>query len=100
QQNYPVLKNTGPRTGEIWIAGTPNLSVSMKDVPYSEIYALLDEGGAYHIRMIDGGLLQMCYRFHRNRLIGHRLCLFPAPHLENYDADPDAYENDELYADI
>jgi hypothetical protein len=100
QQNYPVLTDTGPRANEIGIAGAPRLSVSMKKVPYRTIYEALDRSGAYHIRMIDGALLQMCYRFDKGTVIAHRLCMFPAPHLPNYDADPESYDKDELYADI
>ncbi len=100
QQNYPVMKSTGSRDSEIGISGSPNLSISMKDRTYGEIYNLLNNGGAYHVRMIDGALLQMCYTFHRSKVSTHRLCVFPSPHLENYDADPESYENDELYADI
>ena len=85
QQNYPVLTDTGPRANEIGIAGAPRLSVSMKKVPYRTIYEALDRSGAYHIRMIDGALLQMCYRFDKDTVIAHRLCMFPAPHLPNYE---------------
>ena len=100
QQHFPVLTNTGSLGSEIGIAGAPSLSISMKNLPYLEIYRSLDEGGAYHVRMIDGALLQMCYRFHKKKIVAHRLCMFPVPHLENYDTDPDSYEKDELYADI
>jgi len=100
QQNYPVFKSKGGKTVEIGIEGSPSLSISMKDVPYSEIYEALDKQGAFHIRMIDGALVQMCYSFSRNKVTSHRLCVFPAPYLESFDADPDSYANDEIYADI
>jgi hypothetical protein len=99
QQHYPSLHAVGI-ISDIGISGTPEISISMKDQPYNEIYDLLDRAGAYHIRMIDGALVQMYYRFRRRTLIAHRLCVFPAPHFQNYDVDPESYENDDLYADI
>jgi hypothetical protein len=99
QQHPPAMKKTG-KYSEIGIAGAPSLSVSMKDQPYEDIYDLLDQSGAYHVRMLDGALVQMCYRFENRSAIAHRLCVFPAPHLESYDVDPGSYDKDEIYADI
>ncbi len=99
QQNYPSIRKVG-RNSEIGIAGAPSISVSMKDRPYAEIYDELDKARAYHLRMIDGALLQMYYRFEKRTITAHRLCVFPAPYLELFDVDPGSYEKDELYADI
>lgn len=99
QQNYPSVNRVGTRT-EIGISGASEIAISMKDQPYSEIYDLLDKARAYHVRMIDGALIQMYYRFQRRTISAHRLCLFPAPFLEHYDNDPASYEQDDLYADI
>lgn len=99
QQNYPNLTRVGTRI-DIGVSGAPEIAISMKDQAYSEIYDLLDKAGAYHIRMIDGALVQMYYRFQRRAISAHRLCVFPAPHLEHYDNEPTSYERDELYADI
>jgi len=99
QQNYPSINRVGTRT-DIGISGAPEIAISMKDQPYSEIYDLLDKAGAYHVRTIDGALIQMSYRFQRRTMTAHRLCVFPAPYLEHYDNDPASYEQDELYGDI
>jgi hypothetical protein len=99
QQNYPSTRKVGHNT-EIGIAGAPSFSVSMKDRPYTEIYDELDKARAYHLKMIDGALLQMCYRFEKRTITAHRLCVFPAPYLEQFDTDPESYDKDELYADI
>ena len=99
QQNYPSIRKVG-NSSEIGITGVPPISVSLKNKPYSEIYDELDKAHAYHLRMIDGALLQMCYRFEKRTITAHRLCVFPAPHLENFDTDPESYDKDELYADI
>lgn len=99
QQRYPTSAEIGGHT-EIGISGAPSLSMSMKNASYSDIYSFLDEAGAYHIKTVDGALIQMCYRFRKRTLVAHRLCVFPAPHLESYEADPASYEKDALYADI
>jgi hypothetical protein len=99
QQNYPAMRRVGVHN-EIGISGAPEISLSLKDQPYNDIYESLDGAGAYHVRMIDGALLQMYYRFRGRALVAHRLCVFPAPHLESYDRDPESYLNDDLYADI
>jgi hypothetical protein len=72
----------------------------MKNIPYRDIYDAMQLGNAFHIRMLDGAFIQMCYRFSADKIESHRLCMFPAPELESFDNDPDAYERDELYADI
>lgn len=99
QQNYASITRAGTRT-DIGISGSPEIAISMKDQPYSDIYDLLDKAGAYHVKMIDGALIQMYYRFQRRTISAHRLCVFPAPYLEQYDNDPESYDQDDLYADI
>jgi hypothetical protein len=99
QQNYPSMRKVGHQS-EIGISGAPPFSVSMKDRPYAEIYDELDKARAYHLKMIDGALLQMCYRFEKRTINAHRLCVFPAPDLEHFDIDPESYDKDEVYADI
>jgi hypothetical protein len=100
QQNWPTLKPTAGHGEEIGITGSPNLSVSLRDVPYWEIYQQLQEARAFHIQMIDGTLVQMLYRFERKSIVSHRLCAFPSPRLEPYDNEPRSYDDDEIYADI
>ena len=78
QQNYPSMRTIGHRS-EIGITGAPSISMSMKVRPYAEIYDELDRAHAYHLKMIDGALLQMCYRFERRTITAHRLSVFPAP---------------------
>jgi hypothetical protein len=100
QQNYPALRKTRNFGSEIYIQGSPDLSISMRNLPYEEIYMALDKAGAFNIRMIDGALIQMCYTFSRNRMISHRLCVFPSPFLRIFEAAEEEYERDELFADI
>jgi hypothetical protein len=99
QQNWPALTSVGG-FDEICIPGNPPLNVAMKNIPYKDIYDAMEQGKAFHIRMLDGAFIQMCYRFSAKKIVSHRLCMFPAPELESFDNDPDIYERDELYADI
>ena len=100
QQNWPCMRSGAHGIREIGISGTPDLSISMRDKPYWEIYEELSDAGAYHTRLIDGTMVQMLYRFHGEKLIGHRLCTFPAPNLDPYETEPKPYEEDEIFADI
>lgn len=77
-----------------------DISLAMKDAPYTEIYRKLDETKNYNIKMIDGALIQMLYDYHRNQLLSHRLAFFPAPNLESFQNEPEIYEEDEIYADV
>ena len=99
-QKYPAIRVSGASMKEIYIQGAPDLSISMRNRSYGYIYEQLERSGAYHIKMIDGTLLQMLYRFQRRRIISHRLSLFPAPVLESYDRVPEIYEEDEAFGDM
>ncbi|QDL98833.1 DUF2290 domain-containing protein [Rhodopseudomonas palustris] len=99
QQNWPSFINSRGLT-EIGIQNNPSLSIGMKNIPYEEIYLTLLADNAFHIKMLDGALLQMCYRFAGDSIHSHRLCMFPAPDLDSFDNQPDLYLQDELYGDI
>lgn len=99
QQNWPSVTESGG-IKEITVPGTPELNVAMKNVPYPDIYRAMEESRAFHVKMLDGALIQMCYRFSQEGILSHRLCIFPAPELENFDNDPELYEHDALYGDI
>jgi len=95
QQNYPSEKN-----GVIYVSDKVNLSLALKDIPYDEIYKLLDEEKNYNIKMIDGALLQFMYTFDGDNLKKYRLAFFPSPNLEEFQNNPEIYEDDEIYADV
>lgn len=76
-------------------------SVALKNLPYEDVYRELDQNDAYHIKLIDGGLLVFQYSFDATqRLIEHRLAYFPCPILPTAEDAPELYEQDELYGDI
>lgn len=98
-QKYPVCRKTGQQTA-VMIEGSPDLSASMKNMPYEDVYKNLREAGSYHLQMIDGALLQLLYSFDRNKLVSHRLAYFPSPLLESYDEAAEFYNYEPLFADI
>ncbi len=99
-QNFPSLSNGPENTSEVTIPGTHDFSVSLKNISYREIYEALEAGRSYHIRMIDGGLIQILYRFKDQNLTSHRLCYFPSPDFEAFQNDPEVYLTDPIYGDI
>lgn len=99
-QHYPSMRNEAGQIVEVGFSKDDNLSVALKNLPYHEIYDELDRVKAYNLKMVDGALIQLLYRFKENQLIKHRLAFFPSPYLEEYQNNPDIYENDELYAEV
>ena len=82
---------------EVTFEGVREISVAIRDVPYTEIYRVLLEQGAYNIRMLDGGLLQMGYHFKHRQLVKHRLAFFPSPVLSTFQDEAGAYLRDDSY---
>jgi len=99
EQNYPKIEKVG-RDTEITIAGKLNLSASLRNVEYREIYDALSISRSYNIMMLDGGLVQMLYTFTGRTLRSHHLAYFPSPDFEAFQNDEELYLTDEIYADI
>lgn len=97
--NYPSIKKKSGNIEEVSINNTPN-TVFLKSIPYAEMYKHLSGHNYYNLKMLDGALITMQYRFINNRLVAHRLSFFPSPDLEAFQNEPELYLEDELYADI
>lgn len=76
------------------------VSTAMRDRAYDEIYRQLVRERAYNVKMLDGALIQVMYMFAGRTLQRHRLAFFPAPHLEEFQNNPEIYLHDEVYADV
>ena len=85
---------------EITFPNAARVSVSLRNVEYTEIYRLLVRGRVYNVKMLDGALIQMMYEFSGDALQRHRLAFFPAPHLHEFQNSPDVYLEDELHGDV
>lgn len=100
QQNFPTLNKLSQNISEISYANSSDLSIALKNVAYQDIYDELDRGKNYNIKMIDGALIQLLYRFQSSQLLSHRLAFFSSPYLESFQNEPELYEEDEIFADI
>ena len=99
EQKFPSLRNESSNIKKIDF-GKSDLSIVLKNRPYQEIYNELLRTQAYNLKMLDGALIQLMYKFHRNSLQNHRLAFFPSPYLEEFQNNPEIYEEDCIYADI
>lgn len=95
EQNFPSEKD-----GSIYISGNHDISISLKNIPYTEIYSILRQDKNYNIKLIDGALIQFLYLFNNDDLIKYRLAFFPSPNLEEFQNNSELYELDEIYADV
>ena len=99
-QYYAFQRQGSGNVVEITFDKAGYVPIALKDLPYNEIYKRLVDADAYNVKMLDGALIQMMYAFSAGTLQSHRLAFFPAPHLEEYQNNPDVYQNDEIYADV
>ena len=99
-QYYAFQRQESGNVVEITFDNAGHVPIALKDLPYNEIYKRLVESDAYNVKMLDGALIQMMYAFADGMLQSHRLAFFPAPHLEEYQNNPDVYRDDEIYADV
>ncbi|MDW7662991.1 MAG: DUF2290 domain-containing protein [Bacillota bacterium] len=98
-QTFPSLYKTCRNIEEVGITHAES-SIFLKSIPYANMYQELIKKRFFNVKMIDGALISMQYRFKEDLLIAHRLSFFPSPNLELFQNDPEVYIEDEVYADI
>ena len=76
------------------------ITVALRNRPYYHVYRTLVQKRAFNIKMLDGALIQMMYRFSHGSLQSHRLAFFPSPYLLEFQNDPDRYTNDRIDGDV
>jgi len=81
-QNFPSLRDLGHGIKEVGLGVKSNMSVALKNVSYRDVYDELERTKTYNLRMLDGALIQMMYRFNNEEIEAHRLAFFPSPYLE------------------
>ena len=102
-QNFPSIKKLNHSIEEVnmcSIESSYNSSIFLKNMSYGDMYYELCRRRMYNIKMIDGALIQMQYRFNGNSIESHRLAFFPSPNLDIFQNEPDIYFEDEIYSDI
>lgn len=100
RQNFPSLIDLGQGCHEISIGGRGNITHALKNIPYHDIYKELNRTQTYNLRMLDGALIHMMYRFRGKQLEAHRLAFLPSPFLEEFQNNPDIYMEEEIYAEV
>lgn len=99
-QNFPILRQVSAEGWEVSFQGAEHVAIAMGDIDYGDIHRELFDKRSYNVKLIDGGLLQMMYRFEGDKLVQHRLAYYPSPSLRPFQEDPEAYLRDELFLDI
>lgn len=97
--NFSAIRSSAAHC-EVTFAGAEHISIALADIEYSEIHRELVEKRSYNVKLVDGALLHLMYRFERDRLVQHRLVFYPSPNLLPFQEDPDAYMRDELFMEI
>ena len=80
--------------------GKNDISFILKNKPYEDIFDQIAESRAYNFKLLDGSLIQLMYQFIDEKIHCHRLAFFPNPHFDEYQNNPEMYDNDDLFADI
>lgn len=99
-QKFAFRRAAKAQTVQITFEGAEHVSVALRDRDYDEIYLGLVKRRAYNVKMLDGALIQMMYKFTGSNLQRHRLAFFPAPNLEKFQNAPQIYLEDEIYGDV
>lgn len=99
-QRFALQKQSRDNVTNVTFSGAEHVSFILKNQSYSETYKHLINKRAYNLKMVDGALIQIMYRYVGSILQQHRLVFLPAPHLEEYQNSPENYEDDVLYADV
>jgi len=99
-QNFPSLRDLGRGVKELGLGIKSDLSIALKNVAYRDVYDELERTQTYNLKMLDGALIQMLYRFNNEAIETHRLAFFPSPYLEEFQNNPEIYIADEMYAEV
>lgn len=99
-QNVAIERRSGGGHVQVCYPNIDALPPMAGRTDYAETYSMVASGRAFHVRLLDGALIQMDYRFVRRNLQYHRLTWFPAPHLEDFLGSPDVYLTDDPFGDI
>ncbi len=100
EQNFPTTHGKTNAMFEITVNTAASMSVALKNVAYCDIYGELEKARCFNIKMLDGALIILRYRFRLGTICEHSLSYFPSPDLENFQNDPEVYLEDEIYADV
>lgn len=98
-QNFPIQIGQSWDDCQIEILNI-NVSAALKHKPYRELFYELERARSFNLKLLDGALIQLQYKFKGNLLTGHRLGFFPNPDLTSFQENPEEYLDDEIYLDV
>ena len=96
-QNPVVKKGKNWDDCEIDVAGNSNTSIALKRRPYREMYYQMKENRSFNMKLIDGALVLLQYKFEKACLTKHRLSFFPNPDLAEFQENYSEYMEDALF---
>lgn len=97
EYNFPIMQKS-----EVVWEKYNDISHYLKNMEYATIYSEIEKNHNFNIKLPDGGILQLMYRFNNRgtELQAHRLAYYPSPSYEVYQNDAELYDADYLYGDI
>ncbi len=98
-QNFPIKRGHSWDDCQIEISNI-NVSIALKSKPYQELFYEMEKARSYNLKLLDGALVQMLYRFENDQLANHRLGFFPNPDLADFQSNSEEYLDDEIYLDM
>ncbi|MDR7898164.1 DUF2290 domain-containing protein [Thermosynechococcus sp. JY1334] len=99
-QNFPKIVRHPKSIWDVKFDHCENIGLVISETDYSVIHQILTNNRYYSVKMIDGGLLQLIYRFQRNTLIQHRLAYYLSSQLLPFQEDPASYFEDTHFLEI
>lgn len=100
EQNFPTTNGKVNAEFEITVSTAAGMSIALKNVSYTDIYDELVKARCFNVKMLDGALISLRYRFRAGIICEHSLSYFPSPSLEHFQNEPEIYLEDEIYADV
>ncbi|WP_084022366.1 DUF2290 domain-containing protein [Chlorobaculum limnaeum] len=100
EQNFPSTHGDPKSNFEITVKNAGALTVALRNVSYRDIYSTLSDANCFNMKLLDGALVCLRYRFEAGKLVEHNLGYFPSPDLEQFQNEPEIYLSDDIYADI
>lgn len=89
QIDYNWVSNKG---GKIAWDNFKDISFALKEIPYVDLYRECIKERAFNFLLLDGAIIQMMYECTGDEIIKHRLAFYPNPNIDNFQDDPENFE--------
>ena len=100
EQSFPATHGNPNAAFEITVSDAKGMSIALKNLAYRDIYTELEKARCFNVKMLDGALVSLRYRFQAGAITEHSLSYFPSPDLEHFQNEPELYLEDEIFADV